>query len=382
MTTITNALLHRILAKARRRNEESTAIVKSEWLPASFLPDRHWKRVFITGFPGAGNVITSAIATQLRTNSTRLESEPTPDRPTIGVLHGFATHYNAVLEILSQSVPLDWNAKAYFQNAERDKADFFVLRPDMHIVVVCRVSLGAYLNGVVHSTHQVPSPETIRFYADKGYASIVVVRHPLDILTSLASKFSRGDARLTPGRYIADRAWLRGTASLLADFYRPALPFANQINIVRYEDCLANPIGFVQRVGQVLGLEVSEVDAEEPASMVGTKEFSPRHFNRPGTDKWRDFFTPDLLDAVRDAGIWDVFEPLGYHEPAPQSARGIAFAEPSLKRQIWVGVYYNYIIGTFEPSRIAEAYGLPPLPSRWAGSHLVVGSDQRFVDQF
>lgn len=325
------------------------------------------RRAFINGFPGAGNVLATNVVQDIIAQSSFGVGEPLASM--------LAENHAAIEGLLRRSTPRSWPA-GYFQPNSRGDADFCVLLGEGAFVRLLRLPLFMHLNLVVHATHELPETITQSFYAGQGYTPFGTVRHPLDMIVSLAAKhvWPAPVDRLAKDHAtrakVADHTWLMATCHLMADFHEHVPSDA-----LRYEDALRDPVGYVNAIAARLDIKVA--NPEQIASMIGTKEFRAGHFNRPGTGRWRQFFTAHDLEAVPER-FWTTFARLGYERPGPNEA-GAASDAPPHNRSSWFDVLA--LLGTFSHAALSKLY-LVPLATAWAGRHLIVGTSQELADEF
>ena len=332
-------------------------------------------RAFVNGFPGAGNVLVSQIAARLlEGRSSALPAD---------VASEFGRNYNAQLDLLSAAVPSHWNTRGYFQHNAKGAADFCVLLESGGSVVVRGADLSMHLNTVVHATHEVPNETTRAFYKRQGYVPLAAVRHPLDMNLSFALKLyikpppnmeqlaaaSGMSARDFAARNkIADHRWLGATSDLVAKFYDNVPRDA-----FKYEDVLADPKRAVRDIAGRLG-----IGADDPgpiAAIVGTKEFEPGHFNKPGTGKWRRFFSRRDLAGVPE-GLWKTFARFS----ATSGQKIVKQTKSRLCPRRTQSTVFA-LLGTFDHETLGEHYDVSLVAAR-VGRHLIVASDAILADEF
>jgi hypothetical protein len=323
-------------------------------------------RAFINGFPGAGNVLaTNLVRDIIGQNSGGL------DEPLASLL---IDNRSAIEGLLARAMPAGWPA-GYSQPNSRGDADFCVPFGECAFVRLLRLPLFMHLDLVVHATHELPESVTQSFYARQGYTPFGTVRHPLDMIASLAAKHNWPEPAARSAKdgatraKIADHTWLVATCQLMADFHEHIPSDA-----LRYEDALRDPLGYVDTIAVRLQVEVT--DPKQTASMIGTKEFRTGHFNQPGVGRWRQFFTARDLEAVPER-LWTTFARFGYERPDLGQAG--ATSDASDNRSSWFDVLA--LLGTFTPHSLAKLYRVP-LATAWAGRHLVVATAQELADEF
>ena len=153
--------------------------------------------------------------------------------------------------------------------------------------------------------------------------------------------------------------------------------------MIRHEDCVISPIAYVQQIGRLFGLELSEGDAIKYTKYIGAGVLAPGHiFSPTKLGKWNEAFSPEILEQIsQKSDLFEVFAELGYPPATALEASGFdgdGF-EPG---EIPASLYYSGLIGITSPMNIAEVFGLEPPPHRWVGDYLAIGSTQEIVNEF
>ena len=167
----------------------------SDFELAGLLPVELPRRAVVNGFPGAGNVLAERICSALLKTAGLLMEQPRVGGGNQAcdsgstVNRAFGSRLSWLLSRLPDALPRGREWESFFSHGATGSVVFVAIR-DPDFLLVSGLELNAYINTAVHATHELPSRGSYAFYAEQGLQVIPVVRHPLDILVSFASKLS------------------------------------------------------------------------------------------------------------------------------------------------------------------------------------------------
>jgi len=182
----------------------------------------------------------------------------------------------------------------------------------------------------VVAIHIYPAPELLASLAQRGFAIMTTVRHPMDVLISILAytQYQRktkrwvagagGDESSLFGATPLDRAFLdyatSERAAVLFGVSVAWLPYANAV--VRYESLVADPPGYLEELFRALGVSpahpVQDVVAQNTIERLKTIHTdNSHHFWRGELGIWRRLVPGDIAQAIADRHR-EVFERLGY----------------------------------------------------------------------
>ena len=177
------------------------------------------------------------------------------------------------------------------------------------------------------SLHSVPRQSDIRTFQDQGGRVAVMLRHPLDILLSYATKavglpasdlLEKRRTELLTDPVFKDRSlWL------IEAFFEELGPNSDLMSVFRYEDMLHDPENFIRTAAAFLGLEPEKTTVEELCAQIGTTDLGPpgaHHFYKPGVGKWRNNLPPDYMSDCRIRNLVTSSEKFGYSSWPASSA--------------------------------------------------------------
>lgn len=380
------------------------------WDAIRLAPLHFQSRAVTIGFPGAGNVLASAICAKAFEEAEANDGFGLCGRSPgakAAILTAFWQRHTAMKALLQSALPPQ--AEGYFMNDKCGACNFIATLPSGDFLMVRDLDLALYLNTRVHTTHEMPTSDAFAFYRSKGIKTFLAIRHPLAVLASFAAK-GRGAADATArrdaasagfshadfarARRLGSRDWIRRSAHLLQAYYRPVVDLLPTLSVARFEDAFERPVGYVEQLAQQLGVALSNNSAATIAQVIGTTPLAPDHFNKPSLDGWRGQFTQTDLEAIAPTGLFDTFESLGYSRPhaadlRPMSnetlaARALAGAEPRRGRCVsdfeWD---YRALIGTFDARRLAAVLGAADsIFTHNAGEFQIVASDARLMADY
>jgi hypothetical protein len=384
--------------------------VFSEWDLVRMLPARFPLRVFVNGFPGAGNVILQYISDELLRYAAPARRRRAADDYEAPVISFLGPRHDRFREMLVACCPSGWRDNWHFNVHRGGGLVDFVSSPSFeHFLYAGPFILGAHLNTNRHASHELPSRAIYELYAAYGYRILPIVRHPLDILVSLAGKSplsldeeaairSAPDAaerrrleQAARGRAaqarLNDDSWLRLAAAALTRFFAEQAKLQRIWPLLRFEDALADPVGFVASLSRRLELDVADKRIAEIAGAIGAKQLAPGHFGQPSCGKWRKAFTPDRLRFLEGFGLFETAEELGYPRPEAAELVGASGGEtPAATSQELSNrprlLQFQYFAQTFDPDWVIAASGLDEVKFARVGAIRLFGSNQSVLDHF
>lgn len=180
---------------------------------------------------------------------------------------------------------------------------------DTTSVVFFGVPIANAFHEHIHKTHEVFSGHFGRLLS-MGAGLVLVVRHPLDILVSVARKVSIGGVDLVGREEI-----LVPFLNDLVRYYRSFESISpDQMLMLRYEDILTDLPGaaslmaaFVRRWRPDV-LEAAAIDDQ----LLGADVGAVGHRWQPGAGKWKRFLSSSMSRVIVDARVPDLARDLGF----------------------------------------------------------------------
>ena len=195
----------------------------------------------------------------------------------------------------------------------------------------------------VYGTHSPPLREDVQRLRRAGGHAVIVARHPFDAIVSMVAKHSttisfeelmaEEGCTFAEARNIATKRTLRRDSVLLPvayeckAFLRAASKFVSTIPVVRYEDLMADPAGFIRDVATILQVDAPAETIAELSNLVGTANLGPAlHLNQAGVGHWREQLDRAQLAKIGDSGLLPYARILGYDdvEPSPLARGAVA----------------------------------------------------------
>jgi hypothetical protein len=284
-------------------------------------------RAIAFGYPGSGNLPYQAIMMKIlkRKREVYLSNDEF-----FSWCSGFHVYLDGLIknlfnEIQCPSVDIGYsrpgalNVAATWTEKETGQLVFLFLDD-----IPSKVFLGTPLYG----THIVPDKAMAEHYQRKGCRIFFCVRHPLDILVSLAAKSpiehfeqlskSTG-ASIAEVRksfvvsQLSDPVWIDQTSKMLYAYMKNALRVKEHCTVLRYEDLVNRPRETISALFQDLEVDLDEELLDELVDSVGTVDFGqPGHLFDPREGKWREFFPRESLNIALNNHIGEITEALGY----------------------------------------------------------------------
>lgn len=391
---------------------QQAAFQHVNWEVIKLAPVRFRSRSFVTGFPGAGNVLAATICRRL------YEVTKTPDmledagegvrvnELMQSILVEFSSRLDGLLLILREALPP--SAESYLQHDRMGTSNFFATI-DKDFIIIKSLDVGAYFNSRIHSNHELPTHETFKFYRSKGFKTVLCVRHPLGIIASFAAKgFDRKDtaianeakrlgvsvAQLAMATRLSSPTWIARTARLLKQFYDSVPEQTDAFSIIHFEKGLHGPTQYVENLAKLLSLSVPNEAICSIATVIGASPLAPNHFNSPSIDSWKRRFVPADLDAVSASGLFSTFQRFGYEPPTFSDFENLSddqmrlrelFGKQTSRMDLAAEFDFDYraLAGTFEAAKLAIALGAAgKIIIGSVGEREIVGSDQRMMSEY
>lgn len=263
------------------------------------------------GYWGSGNGIAAAMLERL------LPDPPAPANAMMGILREVAaSRTTALIEGVAQaSAEYGYNrfGIASFQNSTASLSLYSDVRDgEDQTVDIFGVPIANAFHEHVFKTHEACGPH-IRNLVAYGANVVLAVRHPLDILVSIANKSSGGGVDL-----FGDKVLLRRVLVQMRDYFRSFddIP-SERIFHSRYEDIIADFSAATDALTRFAARARSEpLDATRVGPELLDMDLSlPGHRWKPGAGKWQRYLTSDLVDVIKDEGIPELATHLGYDSP-------------------------------------------------------------------
>lgn len=269
------------------------------------------------GFQGSGNGITGAIL------ETLTYGLPRPVAQAMEIVSACAAQRSTAVQTLARAIGRshgfeDTGIASYHRSTAtvsfRSESDRAVPRR----VIIFGVPLANALHEELFKTHEACSDFPAAL-VDHGAQVVLSVRHPLDILVSVANKASNGGVDLLGDRGLLP-TFLSGMVAYFRSFGRIG---PERIFRARYEDLFDDFDGAVANLAQFAGMARRQVldPSRIDRTILGTSVSAKGHRWRPGAGKWRQFLHEGHEDAIRRTGVDRLIEDLGYE---PFDARLLA----------------------------------------------------------
>jgi hypothetical protein len=263
-------------------------------------------RVVSGGFPGSGNAVVQAIVDRLMQFQPRSWSGK---EHLMGFLAG--QHLAQLQKQISTAVQNAGSIMGYCTATPQtsDAAVLHASTKEDNQIMLCDVPSRTHLHSDMHRTHQVLDVQSVEYFRNLGFEVFASVRHPLDILISVARKLAA-----EPQPMLTDLDWFRDVARSLFRYLRLLEDSRQNLHVVRYEDLIARPVEAIRNIAAVIDIACPEERAQEIWDAVGFKSLNlnPQHLWKPGAGKWRKYLNENHLAIVRELEVVDILAALGY----------------------------------------------------------------------
>jgi len=175
------------------------------------------------------------------------------------------------------------------------------------------------------TTHEFPSDAKIERFLELGYKTVFAIRHPLDVVLSLAHKLAPGQEASLLERLDWFRATVDTVVAYLSQYHRLGLPGLS----VRYEDLLTEPASTIRALAAALELPVTEQQANDIWQKYGFRPLQPKHYWQPGFQKWCIWLSGAHHAALEGSGLSVLLTKLGYPELRSADFQGPALSSPT-----------------------------------------------------
>jgi len=340
----------------------------SDWDYVRLMNVRFLRRAFVTGFPGSGNVVLRRLCDEAIAAS----GDSDGGRDAREVVAIGALRATKLLDTMKSCLPKDWNGDAYLSSHRGGAlSDFFAVGQMGHFLCLSAFETNLYMNAG-HATHELPCRSNYDLFEASGISVLSIVRHPLDVLNSLAGKTpvdeeqdensNRASFQSLAKRRAAIRTnnevWLKLAGHTLARFLNALAELKDRWPVLKYEDLMTDPNAFVESLVARLGLDSIPASAKEQMrSMAGQSEFAPMHFNAPGTNKWKGKFSPQQINILTETGVFDAAEKFGYERPHVTDFGEDRATSYAIDRNPQMFLQTSIFSQTFDPALVSNLSG-------------------------
>jgi hypothetical protein len=183
-----------------------------------------------------------------------------------------------------------------------------------------------------HASHEPITMGAAAAYRRQGVECIQIVRHPLDVLVSIAGKLtyhlqahglSKQAARTAAVIELMNcDAWVHSMIDALERYYAAVVAAKDQIHILRYEDLLSAPVATIQMMAGFFGATVSaEASQDIWRKWAGADVAGEGHRWEPGEGKWMRFLHRRFAERLIGSKLETAAAALGY-DFAPDGFQG------------------------------------------------------------
>ncbi len=189
--------------------------------------------------------------------------------------------------------------------------------PAERFLHVCGARAFTHVSVQRFESHQIPTPALLDELGQLNYSGLLLCRHPLDVLVSLAAKYWR-----PPGPVLANLAWFESQARALRTWLEAAGRARGRLKLLRYEDLLEKPPETIRELANALDLEITTAEAEALAERYlfrtlqapgsASALFEPGHMWQPSAGKWRQHLGPAHAAILHRLDYAELLGEFGY----------------------------------------------------------------------
>ena len=278
---------------------------------AGLLPCRT-KTYMFTGFPSSGNmifqrclsgVLAAAGAKKAPVSRSRLEGLLTH----YALSHWYTTsdlfvsHFQDDGLYANMGAPCGFGLGGVYMEAETPLP---IRKPERSQAgTICISGFGMWHHAWAnpyHASHEPITPASVAAYRARNVSCVQLVRHPLDVLVSIAGKLastaysevlSAKEARNQGVICIMNRdAWVHSMIDTLENYYCAIAATKNDVDYLTYEDLLSDPVATIRKLAATFGCSVTDEAAHGIWQLwVDIPAAGPGHRWDPRAEKWKEF---------------------------------------------------------------------------------------------
>lgn len=164
------------------------------------------------------------------------------------------------------------------------------------------------------SSHEPPTDAAIDYFYRYGFRFIFVVRNPLDIIVSVAGKYTWAAKQRAAGWLIDNSHWFEDALKNVVYYYQQAKRNREKLVIVQYEDFLSRPIEAIHAFSKAIDITINDDTAASIWSDLSGASLSADsgHYWAPSEGKWQKYIPADYKKLIRNSGIIELAREFGY----------------------------------------------------------------------
>lgn len=264
-------------------------------------------RCFIVGgYPGSGNALLQGMCTHL---IGKLPPPNSHQQQTTYVLAAFTANYRTQLDVFLTQIGKQLGTESQALSVDQNGALVIVWRNQQEQISLFGLPNFGYLYENLHRTHEKYGLR-LRRLQQNGAKIIISQRDPLDIIVSMAHKLALVGIDL-----LGDEWMLGEVAEGVVAYYHSFLPevTAGHAIFVDYRDCQSNFEGTMLSLADRFSLAYTHEDAVAARQLLLNRPLSSEgHLWRPGVGKWQEFISARHADLLRERGVFELAQILGY----------------------------------------------------------------------
>lgn len=278
-------------------------------------------RVYLNGFPGAGNSLLGTILNRVLAARARVPLEESAD-----YLSRMCRDYEeSVHALLRTSINDHLPFEEAVQPVDTHSTNITFHR-DGSFIDVIYPSRAGYIDDLF-GAHEPPSDQVFAQHLAQKRRIFVALRHPLDMVVSNANKV----ANQHPATLLNHLPWFRSMAETVAVYLRQYAKWRDSIEFVRYEDLIHAPDETIVEIASGLGFEAPMRWRRDLWDEIGFRPLDTvgdAHLWRPGAGKWREFLSGSHREILESLGYEELLEDFGYAPDLPDGADTATMLSP------------------------------------------------------
>jgi hypothetical protein len=191
-------------------------------------------------------------------------------------------------------------------------------------------------------SHEPLSSSSVRAYRSNNVSCIQLIRHPLDVLVSIAGKVSvlasedHSDRTELCRELLSNENWVKSMVDALGEYFSLVADARSEISILTYEGLIENPVNTIISLSQSLDREINENEAKKIWSKWSDRPaLSKTHSWDPRKGKWMELLPAVYCEYIMRSKLNSAAQSLGYKIERSDFNAQIYFPEkPKLSRRI------------------------------------------------
>lgn len=290
----------------------------------AFMLDRisvNCKGYVCAGYPGSGNMLVQNVLDSV----VRLAA-PTAADPLREVLKTYASmHWSSLTGYIEHHFYNAgfWRSQTFPTHQKFGGISVDLAHEDRPIMMSGLPVNAHFWANPWTGSHEPPTRAALDYFDRYGFRFIFIARNPLDIIVSVAGKFTSYAGHRAAAWLIDNRLWFEDTLRNVVYYYRQACENRQRLILARYENFLTSPVDAIVEFAGALTVPLEQKAAVSLAARLAGAQLSadPGHYWQPGEGKWRNYIPREYGRMIEDSGVVALAAEFGYSVDTSQLSR-------------------------------------------------------------